>query len=378
MPARFLRLREALRTAVKSRTIRHRYNRRPDNLGNATGAFAAGESADDGSLVDRLVAAYKARAEQPTGQWADIHSEHHADIRRAIAADDRTQIERILRDPVTSDIFFGFDSTARSLRAGGLRIEDRHAPRLALDGLVTFAEAIGARSLEYPENYGLRRHPIAVEKVLEEIDRALGFAFKVPNPYRGEYGLATARGVVSFRVPQALYQAWRIARLLEGVPNPRVLEIGGGLGRTAYYARAFGIRDYAIVDIPVSSLAQGYFLGRTLGADAVSLYGEPRRPDTIKLLSPAEFMQGSERYDLIVNVDSLTEIGRNAADRYWQQIKARADRFLSINHEANEFTVAQLIAPARARRAPYWMRRGYAEEFVDLRAGDGAAQRPSA
>lgn len=367
MPRHLSGLREAIRTAIKSRAIRHRYNRRLDNLGNANGAFAAGESAEDGALVDRLVASFKSRAEQPTGQWADIYSERHADIRQAIAADDRVGIERILRDPVTSDIFFGFDSTVRSLRAGGLRIEDRHAPRLVLDGLVTFAEAIGARPLEYPENYGLRRHPIAVEKVLEQIDRALGVALKVPNPYRGEYGLATPRGVVSFRVPQAIYQAWRIARLLDGVEHPRVLEIGGGLGRTAYYACAFGVRDYAIVDIPVSSLAQGYFLGRTLGPEAVALYGEQRRADAIKLLSPAEFMHGGDRYDLVVNVDSLTEIGRQAADEYWGQIRARADRFLSINHEANEFTVTELIAPARASRTPYWLRRGYVEEFVDLR-----------
>lgn len=361
------RLREAGRTAIKSRTIRHRYNRRLDNLENAKGAFAAGETAEDTALVDRLIASFILRAEQPTGQWADIYSERHADIRQAIVSNSRADIERILRDPVTSDIFFGFDSTVRSLRTGGLRIEDRHAPRLALDGLVTFAEAIGARPLEYPENYGLRRHPIALEKVLEQIDRALGFAFNVPNPYRGEYGLATPRGVVSFRVPQALYQAWRIARLLQGIEHPRVLEIGGGLGRTAYYARAFGIRDYAIVDIPVSSLAQGYFLGRTLGQDAISPYGEPRRPDAVKLLSPTEFMRGNERYDLVVNVDSLTEIGRKSADEYWQQIRMRADRFLSINHEANEFTIAELITPSQASRAPYWMRRGYVEELVDFR-----------
>lgn len=126
------------------------------------------------------------------------------------------------------------------------------------------------------------------------------------------------------------------------------------------------MRDYAIVDIPVSSLAQGYFLGRALGPEAVALYGEQRRADAVKLLSPAEFTKGSERYDLIVNVDSLTEIGRQAADEYWQQIRARVDRFLSINHEANEFTVTELIAPTRAT-PPYWLRRGYVEEFVDLR-----------
>jgi hypothetical protein len=44
-------------------------------------------------------------------------------------------------------------------------------------------------------------------------------------------------------------------------------------------------------------------------------------------------------------------------------------RLLSINHEANEFTVAQLIREgkhARASRMPYWMRRGFVEEVVEF------------
>jgi putative sugar O-methyltransferase len=181
--------------------------------------------------------------------------------------------------------------------------------------------------------------------------------------------LVSSRGIVSFRVPQALYQAWRIAQLLKGVDKPRVLEIGGGLGRTAFYARQFGIRDYTIIDIPVSSLAQGYFLGRTLGEEQVSLFGETAGAEQVKIMPPGFFLDGTDRYDLVVNVDSLTEIGRVAADQYWSAIEARASKFLSINHEANEFTVAQLISEAghsAVSRTPYWMRRGFVEEVVEF------------
>jgi hypothetical protein len=191
----------------------------------------------------------------------------------------------------------------------------------------------------------------------------------VPNPFPSEWGLVSSRGIVSFRVPQALYQAWRIAQLLKGIEKPRVLEIGGGLGRTAFYARQFGIRDYTIIDIPVSSLAQGYFLGRTLGEENVSLFGETAADEQVKIMPPGFFLDGTDRYDLVVNVDSLTEIGRVAADQYWSAIEARAKKFLSINHEANEFTVAQLIGEARhitVSRTPYWMRRGFVEEVVEF------------
>jgi len=173
---------------------------------------------------------------------------------------------------------------------------------------------------------------------------------------------------MSYRVPQAIYQAWRISQLVSGIANPKVLEIGGGLGRTALYARQFGITDYTIVDIPVSSLAQGNFLGRVLGDERkISLFGEEgASADQVKLFPPSYFLDGSGRYDVVLNADSLTEIGIVAARQYWSAIKARADVFLSINHEANEFTVASLIKETpsivQRSRSPYWMRRGYVEE----------------
>jgi hypothetical protein len=365
----FPRVLQVLRSAMKAPTFRYRYQRRPYSL-NAKGGYTLGESCNDERLIDRLIQSYSLRRENPSGQWSDIFLDRHADISEAFAAKDRPRIERILRNPASSDIFFGFDSTAKSLRIGGQRIEDRRSPGLALDALAALAEALGTRNMELPENYYIWRIvPIHADELLDQIDRAVGFKIPVPNPFPAEYGLISNRGIVSYRVPQALYQAWRISKLVEGMPNPKVLEIGGGLGRTAFYARQFGIRNYTIIDIPVSSLAQGYFLGRALGEEAVSLFGENAAEHQIKIMPPGFFIDGTERYDLVVNVDSLTEIGRAAADQYWSAIRSRAGKFLSINHEANEFTVAQLIREAtavRTSRMPYWMRRGFVEEVVEF------------
>src|SRR5207244_1775804 len=136
------------------------------------------------------------------------------------------------------------------------RIEDRRSPGLALDALAALAEALGARNMELPENYYIWRvDRLHADALLDQIDQAVGFKVPIPNPFPAEYGLVSSRGIISYRVPQALYQAWRIAKLVEGIHNPRILEIGGGLGRTAFYARQFGLRNYTIVDIPVSSLA---------------------------------------------------------------------------------------------------------------------------
>jgi putative sugar O-methyltransferase len=146
-----------------------------------------------------------------------------------------------------------------------------------------------------------------------------------------------------------------------------VLEIGAGLGRTAYFAQQFGLRDYTIIDLPMTNVAQGYFLGRTLGQETVSLYLEDR--PGVRILPPSAFLEATDRYDLVVNVDSLTEMAPDTARAYCRAIKARAGTFLSINHEHNRFTVGDLCAElgmVADSRTPYWLRRGYVDEVFSM------------
>jgi hypothetical protein len=159
-----------------------------------------------------------------------------------------------------------------SLKTDGPGIE-RASIRIYQD-LLLLAEAVGARRLWNPEDPKSTSPLPQVEDLLGLIDRSLGLHTAFPNPFPGEVGLATSRGTISYRAVQALYQAWRIFASLNMDREARVVEIGAGLGRTAFYARQFGLRNYTIVDLPMSSVAQAYFLGRTLGDDAVRLFEE--------------------------------------------------------------------------------------------------------
>jgi hypothetical protein len=60
------------------------------------------------------------------------------------------------------------------------------------------------------------------------------------------------------------------------------------LGRTAFYAKQFRLRNYTIVDLPMTSVAQANFLGGALGADDVCLFGEDRHG--IRIIPPAAFL----------------------------------------------------------------------------------------
>jgi SAM-dependent methyltransferase len=225
--------------------------------------------------------------------------------------------------------------------------------------------------MDNPESEFKKRIFWKTEDVLAELDKACT-PFSMPNPFTNEHGVGSSRGVISYRVPQALYQAWRMKQLLDGIQNPRVLEIGAGLGRTSFYANELGIKDYTIVDLPITTVAQAYFLGRTLGEENICLDGEQfaDAQNRAKIVLPETFLAESKTYDLVLNVDSLTEMDFSVAKAYWDKIKISTNTFLSINHEANKFRVRDLLFEDLhslvVHRGLYWMREGYAEELIRI------------
>jgi hypothetical protein len=258
-------------------------------------------------------------------------------------------------------LFYGFDNLTRTVLSNPTTEERVHGIGMYQD-LLQLSEALGARRLWNPEATHREALP-DVDTLLCSIDRVVGFRVDFPNPFPDEVGLATSRGIASYRAVQALYQALRLLSAARDNTDARVAEIGAGLGRTALYARRFGMRNYTIVDLPMSAVAQAYFLGRALGPDEICLYGEDR--PGIRILPPGAFLNASDRYDVVMNVDSLTEMAHATACAYCEAIKARAALFVSINHELNPFTARDVCGETgmkMLKRTPYWLRRGYVDE----------------
>ena len=328
------------------------------------------EEVDDADLVDRIISAYKLADQTAVGStesmWFRFLAEPKKPIHEALMRGDRDYLVAILRQPDLSALFFGFEYTYHVGLPKTQDLRDFWEYQSCYDTLCSLAEAICLKPLPNPENYYHvdPPEPVSPDQLIEEIENAFGFPLQFPNPFIGEIGLATSRGVITHRAVQALYQSWRIADLTKQAENPRVLEIGAGLGRTAYYAIQFGIRDYTVIDLPITAVAQAYFLGRALGPDAICLFGEDR--PGIRVLPPAAFLDSNDHYDLVVNANSLTEMAVDTARAYCAAIRERASLFLSINHEVNAFTARTVCVAAGLKavsRSPYWMRRGYVEEL---------------
>ncbi len=340
----------------------------------------------DQNLVRRVMRAYRDAIKQfaPTdGFWDVWHFALKKPIHDALSGEDIDTAARYLRDPASSVFFWGFDAIASSPE-GEMEPHELVLTRLnkgtdwtklysywISDALVSFSEAVGARRAAYPEfeidkTLADRSSTFDVDLLLDEIENELQIQINFPNPYPNELGILSKRGIIGFRSVQSLYQGWRIGQLAQGKPEFRVMEIGAGLGRTAYFARQFGVKNYTIVDLPLTNAAQAYFLGRVLGEGEVSL-GSESGDSPIRVMSNMEIERHKEKYDLVVNVDSWTEMPEDVARSYWQFARSSTAKVLSINHEFNAHTVRDLYRDeigVSVSRYPYPLRRGYIEEIV--------------
>ena len=76
----------------------------------------------------------------------------------------------------------------------------------------------------------------------------------------------------------------------------------------------------------------------------------------------------TETFDVVLNVDSFTEMSLETMESYWRFCRSNALSLVSINHEINPHRVRELYLSdpsVQVSRFPYWMRRGYVEEHVN-------------
>lgn len=370
-------LKKALQTLIRrDLTVSSSFFRRREDIIALVGKVAQPtESINDASLVKRIIKAYQMAKEQNLGQsmWQAFFNQYHQQIHQILEKGNIKEITYILRNPGKSELFYGMDNLTASIMHSitSSRKSIQEQAMTCLDNLIRFGEAIGAIPLY--NHVAHPKHQWDAHLITKKIEEALNITLNFPNPYPDEIGAWTPRGIASYRPMQALYQAWLIRQLLPGVKHPRILEIGAGLGRTAYYTRLLGIEDYTIIDIPMTAVSSAYFLGRSLGEENILLLGEQRKDaqKRIKIFSPEQFLNSNESYDLIINADSLTEIDPNIAQAYINRIRTSTPIFLSINHEANSFSVKQLIDQCpnvkNMQRKLYWMRPGYVEEIIQFK-----------
>jgi hypothetical protein len=328
----------------------------------------SGQSMQSGYLDDSFLARVRTSYKLALGTvgdslgktWKTINKQQ-ASVHAALTASDNADLRKIFAEPISSDLFYGVDNLSRSILANcddPVVIETlREAARRDLFSL--------AQALEIHDHITDLASFEPGETVMQRVDRLLQQRVEFPNVFRGELGSPTTRGIASHRAIHALDQVARLISLLGRSDEKSVIEIGPGMGRTAYYAYRAGVTDYTTIDLPMGIVAQACFLGATLGPEKIWMTGDDERlaQGRIRLLGAGSHPR--RKFGIVLNCDSMTEMPISAALGYVDWIAKHCRFFLSINHALNKFTVECISAASLecVSRRPYPMRPGYMEEI---------------
>jgi hypothetical protein len=302
--------------------------------------------------------------------WNPIFIKHHIKLVDIILNNEKEALE-ILNNPGSTDLFMGFDTNCLTLIKKPRHIDKHENNLLLIDKILSFAEFLNIKKLENPERYKIINKKTNLDDLIDKIEQRIEISLDFKNPFPGEQGMEIRGAIISSREIQSIYQAYKIKEICKSFNNPSVVEIGGGLGRTAYYCSKFNIKNYTIVDIPISSLCQANYLARMIGEENILLDNEFKiynNENKCKIISPKTYFSSNINYDLSFNTDSLTEIDSDTQKKYINSFLSRTKLFYSINHENNLRTVNFHFNNnyKSYSRNLYWLRRGYVEEVFSF------------
>ncbi|WP_019832301.1 class I SAM-dependent methyltransferase [Sphingomonas sp. PR090111-T3T-6A] len=279
----------------------------------------------------------------------------------ALAAGDEESVAVELAQLGRAELAQGFFGGKRQhLRIARDAVFGRQRAQKTYDALVSLAEMVGALPLEDPDVGGWGQNALLKPADLfAMIEEHLGVDL-TPAPHVGGYlGIEVGRGIVlHLRMVEAIYTAWRLREWTTLVGGDRVLELGGGAGWTAFYARRLGLNAWRLLDRPEMNAVQAYLLGETPGALP------PLSLDRIGEIAPGSI-------DIVVNEDTLAGTDAETAHRFLTQAAGLGARaMLNLNREASgdepRPAAGKLIADAGfrlAHRQRHGLRAGFAEEL---------------
>jgi hypothetical protein len=256
---------------------------------------------------------------------------------------------------------------------------------LIKDKLISFAEAVGAIGYECPEQgpWGEHLHS-DLDNLLQTLEAHVGISLTPPPIDGGLLKIPAGEGLFHDRDLHAQFAAWSM-RALVG-PGAAVCEIGGGVGRCAYWAQQFGLGQFTLIDLPHINVLQGYYLLKSLPWNHVQLFGETDGNARVRIWpNAAKDQVSTEEVEIVFNQDGLPEFHPIVALDYIAWSKRISRKWLySINQESAAAYAQEFCAPAgegdtkqnvvgtlvaqsdgfqRTMRAPYWLRKGYASEL---------------
>ena len=224
------------------------------------------------------------------------------------------------------------------------------------DALLSLAELVGAVPLENPDlgPWGVTPR-IGAAALFAAIERALGVALDPPRSIGAYLGIEVAPAtVLHLRMVEAIHAAWRIDQVTALIGRRGVMEVGGGIGLTRWYAARLGLADYRLVPRSRAAAAvQAYVLDDEPLAAAAQSDGTPT------LLFCDDVLPGLAREELVEQLRAAQRRGVHAVLSFGQEAAGSPDApspcFADVAAQAGGWT--------RRWRGRHGVRPGYVEEL---------------
>ncbi len=345
---------------------------------------------EDVALCERLIAAYAAalggragEQQVDSGVWAWNYETRQRAFAHVLDSGDARALARSLAQMFRSTYVLGMAPGAL-IDHSQSRLGGRIWRVKSVDGLVSLAEALGIVGVQDAEQGSTTRAlDDGLPALVAQIEAQLGYEIGFPD-VGAPHGVSIDGRLLTIDSAEQIYAAVRVEQALRRhlparqAQAPRIVEIGGGYGSMAYWFLKGTLAPgrYTIVDLPIVSVLQGYFLSKTLGAAQVSLLGEP--PARVVLLPNTALHDVQAPYDLLVNKDSMPEMPKDAVLEYLRWARTSCSGiFFSCNQESTQDVhgdelgmVPRLVEQTggfeRLRRDLSWVRAGYVEEIYAL------------
>tara|TARA_B100000579_G_scaffold408708_1_gene397063 strand:+ start:527 stop:1687 length:1161 start_codon:yes stop_codon:yes gene_type:complete len=306
--------------------------------------------------------------------WGEISDNFYYNILMLINKD-KNNFTKILNNPSEYNLHWGFDENCKDLKKNYKSIQKKMFNFSIVDRLISLCEYINILKAYHPATSSLfSTNNIDINKLIIEIEKKLEINLNFKNVFPGEIGVQTNNGILVYKEIQAIYNALKIKELIQykNLKEVKILEIGGGLGRTAYYCNKFGINNYTMVDILLPGISQANYLARSIDENSVKLVNNIEKNhdlNKIKISMPEKLFSKNIFFDIVFNSDSLVEIDHEFQKKYVKYITQNTNYFISINHECLKFSVYDLFSKTKYKKyqkSLFPLEKGYVEEIFEF------------
>jgi hypothetical protein len=318
-----------------------------------------------------------------SGLWGEIVNEQSV-LSDILNSSDSSELAKYLNSAPSKAI-------SRGILQGDLETEILKSSRKYRDlaakitrrRLEAILEAQGYKSILNPEQgrwEGISEREL--ESGLNNLENDLGFSLSLPNIFAGLFEISLGANRFNQVDLMSLSSALTVRKVMSADSLRRIVEIGGGSGRFAYYCLKLGLGPINIIDLPHVLILQYWYLSKALPASKIRFMHSSDSSNADILLVPNSQMRSidSKQIELVFNQDSFAEMPLDVVNQYLDWIAFnKSSLIFSINHESkpylshgseqqiNVFEVLSLDSRFKLiSRELDWVRRGYVKSIFQI------------